>query len=89
MYDTIILGAGPAGVAAGIYASRKKIKTLLISDKIGGQSINTATIENWIGDIRLSGFELTQKLENHLRSQEEIEIKIDEKIVEVKKDGEK
>jgi alkyl hydroperoxide reductase subunit AhpF len=87
MYDTIILGGGPAGVAAGIYSARKKIKTLLISEHLGGQSTVSAVIENWIGDIKLSGFELLKKLENHLRAQEGIEIITGENILEVKKDG--
>lgn len=87
MYDVIILGAGPAGVAAGIYAARKKVKTLVISEHIGGQSTISATIENWIGDVKLTGIELMQKLDQHLRAQEGIEIVIDEKIATVKKDG--
>ncbi|MDD5290255.1 MAG: FAD-dependent oxidoreductase [Patescibacteria group bacterium] len=86
-YDTIILGGGPAGVAAGIYAARKKVKTLLISEHLGGQSTVSAVIENWIGDIKLSGFDLLKKLENHLRAQEGIEIITAEKIMAVKKEG--
>jgi alkyl hydroperoxide reductase subunit F len=88
MYDTIILGGGPAGIAAGIYAARKKIKALLISEHLGGQSTVSAVIENWIGDIKLSGFELLKKLENHLRAQEGMEIIIGENILAVRKDGE-
>jgi alkyl hydroperoxide reductase subunit F len=87
-YDIIILGGGPAGVAAGIYAARKKINALLISEHLGGQSTVSAVIENWIGDIKLSGFDLLKKLENHLRAQEGIEIITGEKILSVKKDGE-
>jgi len=87
-YDIIVLGGGPAGVAAGIYAARKKTKCLLISEHLGGQSTVSAVIENWIGDIKLSGFDLLKKLENHLRAQEGIEIVTGEKIMEVKKDGE-
>ncbi|NCU41142.1 MAG: hypothetical protein EOM19_00255 [Candidatus Moranbacteria bacterium] len=74
MYDVIIIGGGPAGVSAGVYASRKKMKTLLLTDTIGGQSAVSASIENWIGDISLKGFEFAQKLEKHLRAQEDIEI---------------
>jgi NADH-dependent peroxiredoxin subunit F len=74
MYDVIIIGGGPAGVSAGVYASRKKLKTLLLTDTIGGQSSVSASIENWIGDISLKGFEFAQKLEKHLRAQEDIEI---------------
>lgn len=74
-------------MAAGIYAARKKIKALLVSEHLGGQSTVSAVIENWIGDIKLSGFELLQKLENHLRAQEGIEVVTGEKILAVKKDG--
>ncbi|NCS99175.1 hypothetical protein GW764_03245, partial [Candidatus Parcubacteria bacterium] len=46
MYELAIIGGGPAGVAAGVYASRKQIKTLFIADKFGGQSIVSDGIEN-------------------------------------------
>ena len=39
MYDLIIIGGGPGGVAAGVYAARKKIKTALVTDSFGGQSL--------------------------------------------------
>jgi alkyl hydroperoxide reductase subunit AhpF len=81
MYDLIIIGGGPAGVAAGIYAGRKKIKTLLITDSFGGQSVVSAGIENWIGEINISGFELAKKLENHLKAYKEVEI-IENDLVE-------
>ena len=68
MYELAIIGGGPAGVAAGVYASRKQIKTLFIADKFGGQSIVSDGIENWIGDINISGQELANKLEKHLEA---------------------
>src|SRR3989344_7524378 len=74
MYDLIIIGGGPAGVSAGIYAARKKIKTLLVADSFGGQSLVSADIQNWIGTKSLSGLELAKNLEEHLRAQEGIEI---------------
>jgi alkyl hydroperoxide reductase subunit F len=75
IYDLIIIGGGPAGMAAGIYAARKKIKTLLITDKFGGQSLMAADIQNFIGWKSISGWELAKKMEEHLRLQPEIEIK--------------
>jgi alkyl hydroperoxide reductase subunit F len=66
MFELIIIGGGPAGVAAGVYASRKQLKTLLITDVFGGQSVVSDGIENWIGEIKISGFDLAKKLENHL-----------------------
>src|SRR3989338_10259669 len=74
MEDLVIIGGGPAGVAAGVYAARKKIKTVLITDSLGGQSLVSADIQNWIGDPSLTGFELAQKLEKHLKAQEDIKI---------------
>lgn len=68
MYDLIIIGGGPAGVAAGVYASRKKIKTLFITESFGGQSIVSDGIENWIGTIKISGEDLAKSLEAHLRA---------------------
>lgn len=68
MYDLIIIGGGPAGVAAGVYAARKKIKTLLITEGFGGQSAVSADIQNWIGTKSISGFDLAKSLEEHVRA---------------------
>lgn len=89
MYDIVIIGGGPGGVAAGIYAARKKMKTVLITDSFGGQSLNSAGIENWIGTKVISGFDLAKALEEHLRAQQGIDI-IDNDLVskvEKKADG--
>lgn len=66
MQDLIIIGGGPAGVSAGVYASRKKLKTILIAKDFGGQSIVSDSIENWIGTITIPGPELAKQLESHL-----------------------
>ncbi len=89
IYDVAIIGGGPAGVAAGVYAARKKMKTLFIAEQIGGQSIVSDGIENWIGTENISGYELAQQLEKHLRFQESIDIKVPEKVTKVQemKDG--
>lgn len=76
MYDLIIIGGGPAGVAAGIYASRKKIKALLITKEIGGPWVVSDKIENFVGFKSISGLELAKALDEHLKSQAEpIEIR--------------
>ncbi len=80
MYDLIIVGAGPGGVSAGVYAARKKIKTLLITDSFGGQSAISGGIENWIGTKSLTGYDLAKALEEHIRAQSGIEI-IDDDLV--------
>lgn len=67
MYDLIIVGGGPAGVSAGVYASRKQLKTLFISKEWGGQSIVSPDIQNWIGTPHISGDALAKSLEAHLK----------------------
>jgi len=66
MYDTIIIGAGPAGVSAAIYASRKKLNTLLLAENIGGQILETWEIENYPGMPEETGASLAQKFTEHL-----------------------
>jgi len=68
MYDLIIIGGGPAGTAAGVYASRKQLKTLFITPEWGGQSIVSPEIHNWVGTPTISGDQLAKDLENHLRT---------------------
>jgi alkyl hydroperoxide reductase subunit F len=88
LYDVIIVGAGPAGVAAGIYAARKKLKSLLITKDFGGQSVNSAVIENFIGYKSISGADFAMTLEGQLRAQEGIEIKDGLLVSSIKKQGE-
>src|SRR3990167_8323623 len=85
MYDFVIIGGGPAGVAAGVYAARKKIKSALITDGFGGQSLVSADIQNWIGTKSVSGFDFSKMLEDHLRAQEDIDIEGDDKVESVEK----
>ena len=68
MYDLIIIGGGPAGISAGVYASRKQLKTLFITKEWGGQSIVSPEIHNWIGTVAISGADLAKSLENHLKA---------------------
>ena len=68
IYDLAILGGGPAGVAAGVYASRKRLKTLFITKDFLGQSSVSEGIENWIGTVKISGTDLAKNLEAHLRA---------------------
>lgn len=68
MFDLIIIGAGPAGVSGGVYASRKKLKTLFVTKEWGGQSTVSPDIQNWIGTPSISGDQLAKDLENHLRA---------------------
>ncbi len=78
-YDVIIIGGGPAGMTAGLYASRAKMKTLLLEKMgCGGQSVITDWIENYPGFPEgTSGCELAAKMEEQAR-RFGLEIKLDE-----------
>ena len=65
-YDLIIIGGGPAGAAASVYAARKRLKTLFIVFEWGGQSIVSEQIFNWIGTPSLSGDELAENFKKHV-----------------------
>ncbi len=68
-YDLIIVGGGPAGIAAGIYAARQEMNFLLISKNLGGQMAKKAVdIENYPGFKKISGMDLIQKFEDHLKN---------------------
>jgi alkyl hydroperoxide reductase subunit F len=87
-YDLIIIGGGPAGATAGIYASRKKIKTLLIAKNFGGlMAGKSVTIENYPGFEEISGSELIGRFERQLKKQE-IDIEGDSVVKIEKKDRE-
>ncbi len=87
MYDLAIIGGGPAGVAAGVYAARKRLTTVFIAETIGGQSTDSLEIENWIGTEKISGLDLAKSLEKHLRAyaNEGIDLKIGERATLVVK----
>jgi len=84
MYDLIIIGAGPAGITAAVYASRKKINTLVITKDIGGQAAWSGEVENYTGYQFISGPELVKKFEEHLK-QYDILLKENEEVKLVKK----
>jgi alkyl hydroperoxide reductase subunit F len=68
MNDLIIVGGGPAGVAAGVYAARKQLKTVVIAEEFGGQSTVSEGVENWIGTVKIHGLELGKQLRAHLEA---------------------
>ena len=67
MYELIIIGGGPAGMTAAVYAARKKLNTLLISYDIGGQGLTTWLVENYMGYQFIDGRELMQKFEEQVK----------------------
>ncbi len=90
IYDLAILGGGPAGVAAGVYAARKQIKTILITKSFESQSTVSENIQNWIGTVSISGQDLSKNLEKHLRnySGEYLDVHEKESILNLEKEGE-
>lgn len=67
-YDLLIIGGGPAGTAAGVYASRKQLRTLFVTKEWGGQSTVSTDIQNWIGTPHISGDDLAKSLRTHLET---------------------
>jgi len=67
-YELIILGGGPAGVSASVYASRKQVKTLLLTKEFGGQSTVSEDIQNWIGFPSISGSDLAKSFKTHVET---------------------
>ncbi len=84
MYELIIIGAGPAGLAASVYAARKQLKTLLISVDIGGQINTTSGVENYLGYQFIGGAELIDKFQKQVE-QYPIDQKIGERISRLEK----
>ncbi len=82
MYDMIIIGAGPAGLSASVYAARKQLKTLLISIDIGGQINNTLVIENYLGYQFIEGPEMIDKFNTQI-DKYPIEQKIGSKVTQI------
>lgn len=84
-YDLAIVGGGPAGVSAGIYAARKKLKTVLIAEMIGGQSTDSMGVENWVGVEKIEGPALASMMEKHLRAYEGemLELKTGDRVTKV------
>jgi len=67
-YELIIIGAGAAGLSAGIYAARSGLKTLIIEEKLaGGTTGDAPTVENYPGYAQISGAELAEKMTTHCR----------------------
>ncbi len=79
VYDVIIAGAGPAGMTAALYCARKNLKTIIISEDIGGQALESWNIENYMGYRMITGDELMSKFEEQVR-QTDIRIELDQII---------
>ena len=67
IFDLIIIGAGPAGITASVYAARQRLNFLVITNDIGGQAALSGDVENYTGYQFISGPELAEKFEEHMR----------------------
>ena len=84
MYELAIIGGGPAGVSAGVYASRKQLKTVFITKDWGGQSTVSTEIQNWIGTPAISGQKLADDLKLHLTTYAHDIVTIKDKVTVTK-----
>ena len=66
MKDLLILGGGPAGAAAAVYASRKKITATIVTNEWGGQSTVSTDVQNWIGTPHIAGADIAKSLKAHV-----------------------
>lgn len=92
IYDLVIIGGGPAGTGAAVYASRKRLKTLFITAEWGGQSIVSEEIFNWIGTTSIAGSKLASDFKAHVLANagtgQTLEVKEGNKVISLQKKGE-
>ena len=86
MFDLLIIGAGPAGITAAVYAARKQMDLLVISKDIGGQAAWSGDIENYTGYQFITGQDLAEKFAQHIRKYA-VTLKEQESVTEVRKSG--
>jgi len=85
VYDSIIIGAGPAGLTSAIYLGRYERQTLLLSGDTGGQTAIAGTLENYPGFNQINGFELSNKILEQIKSLDKVEVKMGEQAEKIGK----
>ncbi len=86
-YEIIIIGGGPAGMTAAVYAARKQIKSLLVTKDIGGQLLWTSDIENYMGYQYITGKELTEKFRTQMEQFPIVDIIIGDSVEKLQTKG--
>ena len=86
VYDLIIIGAGPAGITASVYAARNRLNFLVVTKDIGGQTAWSGDVENYTGYQFITGPDLAAKFEEHMRKYG-IAVKENVEAVDIKKAG--
>ena len=76
IHDLLIIGGGPAGTAGAVYASRKRLKTVMVTGEFGGQSSVSPDIYNWIGTPSISGEDLAKSFKAHAKAHEGEDLEI-------------
>ncbi len=84
--DVLIIGAGPAGLTAAVYCARKMLNTVMVSENIGGQALESWAIENYMGYRMVSGEDLMNKFDEQVRK-EDIRFELDRVIGITQEDG--
>lgn len=86
IWDLVIVGAGPAGLSAAVYAARKGLEVLVLSLAIGGQVIETDIIDNWIGTPEVKGSELMQSFWEHTQKYN-VQAKLGAKVTKIRQEN--
>jgi len=88
LLDIVIVGYGPAGMTAALYAARKQLSVAMIGELPGGEVRNSGDIENWIGDRKTDGNTLADKMIEHIKDHSDMVTTVLGKVTIVTKDGE-
>ncbi len=72
MFDCLLVGGGPAGMAAAIYLARQKLKIAMFTGHLGGQAVWSADVENYLGLHQLTGVQLVQRFQKHLEDYKQV-----------------
>ncbi len=84
--DLVIIGGGPAGCSAAVYAARSNIKTTVITEDFGGQLMLTDHIENYLGFSKETGASISEKFEEHVKTYENVDIML-KKVEKIEKEN--